>query len=67
MPRRANGLARHDHQANLSCLGGSCGPWASGLAGPWRAARLAIYMWRGVVWDAEVGYVGMDVQRFNLK
>jgi hypothetical protein len=29
-----NGLVRHGEQADVSCLGWSCGPRASGLAGP---------------------------------
>jgi hypothetical protein len=35
MARQANGSARHDQQAGVGCLAGSC-----------RSARLAIYIWR---------------------
>jgi hypothetical protein len=30
MGRRSNGLARHSQQADMTCLGQSCGPLASG-------------------------------------
>jgi hypothetical protein len=33
MARRANRLVRHSQQASVPCLGWSCGPQASGLAG----------------------------------
>jgi hypothetical protein len=50
MDRRANGLACHSQQADMTCLGQSCGPqvsrscraavWAcNGLINSWRLAR----------------------------
>jgi hypothetical protein len=30
MGRRANGLTWHSQQVDMTCLGQSCGPWASG-------------------------------------
>jgi hypothetical protein len=46
MTRRANGSTRYGQQADVSCLDGSCGLRASGLAGPCPSARLVIYMRR---------------------
>jgi hypothetical protein len=64
MARRANGPARHSHQADMSCPGQSCGPRASS---PCRAA-----IWpsicRCVFWDVEVGCAERTgVQHVNLK